>query len=57
MKSISVLISMALLPVLLRAFAPVSQRRAAFTASALFAEKKIPMTLLSGFLGSGKVRF
>jgi hypothetical protein len=54
MKSISVLTIMALLPVLLRAFAP--QRRAAFSASALFAEKQIPMTLLSGFLGSGKVR-
>lgn len=45
---------MALMPSLLRAFAPSRQR--VFASSALFAEnqKQIPITLLSGFLGSGK---
>ena len=41
---------MALLPALARAFAPTS-RRAAFasrSAAALFAEKQVPMTLLTG---------
>jgi hypothetical protein len=49
------LVAMALWPSLLRAFAPTQRR--AFLSTALFAEdqKKIPMTLLSGFLGSGKV--
>lgn len=62
MKSFQ-LTTMALLPLLLRAFAPVvtTQRRALAStalnaAAAAAAEEKIPMTLLSGFLGSGKVR-
>lgn len=49
------MVIMALWPTLLRAFASSRPQRS-FVSTARFAEeqKKIPMTLLSGFLGSGK---
>ena len=50
------LVTMALSPALLRAFTPLHQRRSVVsTARFAEAQTKIPMTLLSGFLGSGKV--